>query len=405
MSMYEAESLVELSVYALDKSEDAELDRRSLIYNLYQLQQQFDTGFTHFRVMDILIKYHYVYTFPITSHPEYAKHKPWFDRLAAEKKFSFIFLSPLEAYDTDNNPVAGYANYDHTTQQYILYCDAGSILWEQMVANGTITGNDAIAPEEMNIFSVAHEIAELAGEQKDITLLGNWYQLLPYIVMMEDQEGNPINYKALEAILDIIVANDAINAETLPPADELPVGGELGKFCQWWYAAAGDKMKPTAEEEKEEEIDLETIPFTEQVEKSTAWYEQQVIHFLQTANNEIAELEEKGGDENAQARIYDLLQQGLTFAQKGLELSPNEPNLLMNQGSLYMLAGLLDKALASYDAALAVAPDNPNIHLNRAILFWQNDQLPEAIKSFEKVTELDPTNEFALQWLEMARKG
>jgi tetratricopeptide (TPR) repeat protein len=184
----------------------------------------------------------------------------------------------------------------------------------------------------------------------------------------------------------------------------LPVGGELGKFCQWWYAAAADKMKPTAE--PEEEVDLESIPFTEQVEKSAAWYEQQVIQHLQSANDAIGKLDEAGGgDENAHARIYEQLQQGLIYAAKGLELSPNEPNLLMNQGSIYMLLDQFDKALASYNAALASAPDNPNIHLNRAILFWQMEQIPASIDSFEKVLALEPSNEFARQWLEMAKKA
>lgn len=401
MSMHEVESLVELSVYTLDNSNDEQLDRRSLIYNLYKLQQQFDTGFTHFRVMELLIKYHYVYTFPITAHPEYTTYKDWFDNLAASKKFSFIFRQPTEAYDPESNPAAGYANFDHNTQTYTLYCDAGSLLWAAMVEKGLLTGNDAIAPETINVFSVAHEIAELAGEQKNATLLGIWYQLLPYIVMMEEQEGNPINYKALEAILDIVVANEAIDAATLPSTDDIPVGGELGKFCQWWYAPAADKMKQ-ATEETPEEIDLESIPFTEQVEKSAAWYEQQVVQLLHTANDAIANLE-NGGSEEANQQIYQQLLLALQYADKGLELSPNEPNLMMNKGSVHMLLSQFDKALAAYNVALELAPDNPNVHLNRAILFYQIDWTDKAISSFEKVLELDPGNEFAAQWLSTLR--
>ncbi|SEW54332.1 tetratricopeptide repeat protein [Chitinophaga arvensicola] len=397
MAMHEIETLVELSVYCLDKSQEEGLDRRSLFFNLYKLQQQFDTGFTHFRVMDLLIKYHFVYTFPITAHPDYSAHSAWFDALAASQKFSFIYQRPTEEWDQETNPVAGYANFDFPTQTYILYCDAGSALWASLVANGTLTGDDALVPEKIDTFSLAHEVAELAGEQKDKDLLGLWYQLLPYMVMQAEQEGEPIHYKALEAIQDLVVANDAIQEDGLPPADELPVGGELGKFCQWWYAPAADKMKPTAD--PEEEIDLEAVPFTEQVEKSAAWYEQQVVQILQEANSAIAEMEDNGPNDAIQQSVYSRLQEGLLYANKGLELAPAEAGLLMNKGSILMLLEQYDAALAVYNEALAIAPENPYVHLNRAVLFYHMEQIPAAIASFEQLLQLEPENEFAQQWL------
>ncbi|WP_079470332.1 tetratricopeptide repeat protein [Chitinophaga ginsengisegetis] len=405
MAMHEIETLVELSVLCLDKSQEEELDRRSLFFNLYKLQQQYDTGFTHFRVMDVLIKHHFVYTFPVTAHPAYAAHAAWFDALAASKKFSFIYEEPTAEWNQETNPVAGYANFDFATQSYILYCDAGSALWAAMVANGTLTGDDAIAPEKMDTFPLAHEVAEAAGEQKDKDVLGLWYQFLPYLVMEAEQEGEPIHYKALEAILELVVANDAIPDEGLPPADELPVGGELGKFCKWWYAPAADKMPATAPEEVEEEIDLETVPFTEQVDKSAAWYEQQVVQILQDANAAITHMEDSGPNEATQRNVYERLQQGLVYADKGLELSPGQPPLLMNKGSILMLLEQYDQALAVYNEALAIAPENPYVHLNRAVLFYHMERIPEAIASFEHLLQLEPGNEFAQQWLSHLKNG
>ncbi|CAL1519858.1 tetratricopeptide repeat protein [Chitinophaga sp. MM2321] len=399
MGMHEIESLVELSINCLDNSPNEEIDRRSLFYNLYKLQGQFDTGFTHFRVMDTLIKHHFVYTFPIAAHPAYLLHKAFFDALETSKKFSFIYIKPEEQWDAESNPVAGYANFDFPTQKYILYCDAGSPLWQELVNNHTLQGSDAEAPEPTDTFSLAHEVAEEAGRQKDKDLLGSWYQLIPYMVMQAEQEGEAINYKALEAILDLVLANDAIKEEGLPPADELPEGGELGKFCAWWYAPAADKMKPTADETPEEEIDLEAIPFTEKVEKSAAWYDQEVVKILQEANDAITYMEDHGPDADKQRSVEIRLIQGLEYAGKGLELSPGETSLLMNQGSLYMLLQQYENALASYDIALTIAPENPYIHLNRAILFYHMDQLPAAIASFERLLELEPENEFAQQWL------
>ncbi|MCW3467338.1 tetratricopeptide repeat protein [Chitinophaga nivalis] len=406
MSMHEVESLVELSVYALDNSQEEPLDRRSLFYNLYLLQNQFDTGFTHFRVMDILIKYHFVYPLPITAHPAYTQYSAHFDALAASKKFSFIYVNPIQEWDAESNPVAGYANFDHTTQQYILYADAGSTLWAGLVENGTLQGEDAVAPEHINVFNMAHEIAEIAGQQKDKGLLGLWYQLLPYIVMNTEQAGEPVHYKPLEAILDLVTANDAIEEAVLPPSDELPEGGELGKFCTWWYAPAADKMKTAAEMSAEEEkLDLEAVPFSEKVEKSAAWYEQQVANLLQEINHAITYLEENGPNEDIQKSVEGRLQLGIEYADKGLELAPNEPALLVNKGSLLMLLEKYPEALVCYDAALAIAPTNAYVHLNRAILYYHMNQIPAAIASFEQLLTLEPDNEFAQQWLAHLKNG
>lgn len=404
MSMHEVESWVELSVYCLDESPEEGLDRRSLFYNLYRVQQQFDTGFTHFRVMDTLIKHRFVYTFPISAHPAYEAHKAWFDALEASKKFSFIYEQPTAEWDAETNPVAGYANYDHNTNRYILYCDAGSLLWTDLVDNGTLTGKDAIAPEEIDVFTMSHEIAELAGEQKNTRLLASYYQLMPYIVMNAEQMNEPINYKALESILELVLANDAIDADTLPPSDELPIGGELGKFCEWWYAPAADKMKPGTDA-AEEEIDLENVPFSENVEKSAGWYEQQVVKILQEANAAITYMEDNGYNQDSQMGIINKLRLALQYANKGLELAPGEPNLMMNKGSIFMLLQLDEEALAIYDEVLKLAPNDPYVHVNRAVLFYNMDQLPNAIAAFEEVIKLEPGNEFAQQWLARLKNG
>ncbi|WP_143307054.1 tetratricopeptide repeat protein [Chitinophaga vietnamensis] len=398
MAMHEIESLIELSVYSLDNSQDEQLDKRSLFFNLYRLQSSFDTGFTHFRVMDILIKERFVYTFPLNAHPAYQQHQAFFDRLAATKKFSFIYTKPEHDWDEENNPVAGYANFDHNTQQYILYCDAGSPLWETLVANGALSGPDAKAPEDINVFEVALIVTEAAGEQKNKDTIGLWYLLLPYIVMMAEQEGMPVHYKALEAILDIVVANEAIPEEGLPPIDDIPVGGELGKFCTWWYAPAKDLMQQSAAPEAE--IDLEAIPFKENVEKSSTWYAQQVVALLESSTHGIQFMEDNGFNNDTYQGVLNKLAKALEYADKGLELAPGEPNLLMNKGSILMLQQQYEPALAVYDEALAQAPTNPYVHLNRAILFVHMDQIDNAKTAFERLLQLDPNNEFAQQWLD-----
>ncbi|RAJ87901.1 TPR repeat protein [Chitinophaga dinghuensis] len=401
MAMHEIESLVELSILCLDNSQDSQADYRSLFFNLYQLQDSFDTGFTHFRVMDTLVKHHYVYTFPITAHPTYLEHQAYFDHLAADQKFSFIYANPGKEWDATSNPVAGYANYDHATKQYILYCDAGSLLWSAMVATGTISGKDATAPEPMGFFHLALTIVEYAAKQDFTDLLSLWYLLLPYMVMQAEQDGIPLQKQDLETIFQIIISKNAIPQEGLPYIEDIPHGGELGEFCNWWYEPARQWM-PTAPETTEE-LDLDAIPFSQEVEKSATWYSQQVVTLMESVTHSIQFMEDNGENEDLRKSVEMRLESALQFANKGLEQAPTDASLLMNKGSVLMLQEKYPEAMESYDEAMKIAPNNPYVHLNRAILFYHMDQFKEAKASFERLLQLEPANEFGQQWLQHLR--
>lgn len=399
MSMHEIESLVEFSILSLD-SWDGRADRRSLFYNLYRLQEQFDTGFTHFRVMDALVRHHFVYTFPYTGHPQYTAHKAYFDQLAEGGKFSFIYEVPGQPWDAKTNPVAGYTFYDHDRQQYLLYCDAGSPLWKSMVDAHILQGDDAQPPHLLTLPQVVLAVATAAAAQQDTALLSQWYTLLPFIVMQQE-EDEPLHTDAdMQAVLQLILEHNAIDAGNLPPADELPEGGNFGDFCQWWYEPVKHLLPATAPEEAETPLDLDSIPFTTPTEKPLSAYEAEVALLLEEVNQAITELEEKGDDPQEQLRIETKLQQLLDTADKGLALAPDNMSLLVNKGSALMLTQQYEAALALYDKALLKTPEDPFLHLNRAILYFHMEKLGNAATAFRRVLELDPNNAFAIQWLQ-----
>lgn len=67
--MYEIEGLVEYSIKTLDKSQNKNLNKKTLIWNLYNnVQGSFDCSFTHFRVMDILLKNRFTNTINIQEY-------------------------------------------------------------------------------------------------------------------------------------------------------------------------------------------------------------------------------------------------------------------------------------------------------------------------------------------------
>ena len=69
MSMHEIEDLVEATIRTIDILDIPSHEKRQLIANCYRLQAYFDTSYTHFRLMDILLKNDYMQTFRIHNFP------------------------------------------------------------------------------------------------------------------------------------------------------------------------------------------------------------------------------------------------------------------------------------------------------------------------------------------------
>jgi hypothetical protein len=181
MSMHEIEDLVETSIRALATSTlRDQVDARSVCWWLYDFQNHWDTGFTHFRVMDSLLDFRFAYRFAFAQHPDYERERAYFDGLT---DFAFILVKPSEPsgkgfFDpvkgwTSANPVAGYYKAPY------LYCDAGSNLWARMAETGALTGNDALPPDpRMKITGAVLAVARAAEQQHDLRLISDWYAYL-----------------------------------------------------------------------------------------------------------------------------------------------------------------------------------------------------------------------------------
>jgi hypothetical protein len=177
MSMHEYEDLVESSIRELSTSGESQQRLRSLYFSLFEFEALFDTGFTHFRSMDLLLQARFVYTIPLEEHPEFFAHGPYFqDVKRSDKKVTFIKL-PGKGSD------GSYYSAPH------LYFDAGSILWRRLVELGRLSDADAEPPENIDVMTIALEVARLAERKGDPGLIGQWYRLLaPYILETELDE-------------------------------------------------------------------------------------------------------------------------------------------------------------------------------------------------------------------------
>ncbi|RUO33086.1 hypothetical protein [Aliidiomarina soli] len=232
MSMHEFEDLVETSIRCLDQAgQHDSMELRTLFYNLYQFQEAWDTGFTHLRVLDILLKHKFVYQFEPTQHPDYSAHQAFFDNV---RDFTFVGLHPEQRWNGDTNPTAGYIDPPY------LYCDAGSPLWQQFVTSGVLTGDDAIPPAKLDMADLAKEVVVAGRAQNNRELISLWYTALGvdlWSFRAEDALDAAKSNRSIIAIREIAMETKALDIDPgygllqQPPPDAV----KGYPFLSWWF--------------------------------------------------------------------------------------------------------------------------------------------------------------------------
>jgi len=191
MSMHEIEYLVQNTVRRLDAvGPDHTLDLRTLFWNLFDYQSNYDTGITFFGVATALVRHRYLYPFPVEKHPDFERCPEYFTSLK-EESFEEIPIDPAKPWTSKTNMTAGYywdpvrkwglerclekGWGDFTKPQ--VYCEAGSPLWERWVANQTLTGADAVRPQKLDRAEFFHILMKEIVRQNDLDLAAEWYQM------------------------------------------------------------------------------------------------------------------------------------------------------------------------------------------------------------------------------------
>ena len=219
MSMHEIEALIEDSVRMLDASSVAlPLDLRSMFWQLYEYQYQFDTGLTEFRVRDLLVKHRYFYRFECAQHPDYERYRDFFDNLKPGTVDSIGSdpSRPICSRHQDRktkewieaNPLAGYVQAPH------LYCEVGSLLWKRFVALGVLTGQDAQpADPKVRLMDTVLAVVSAAEQAHDVDLIALWHVvLLVYLCGLDfDTLLNDAAFIEFLAVVARTHAHDAIS--------------------------------------------------------------------------------------------------------------------------------------------------------------------------------------------------
>lgn len=234
MSMHEFEDLVEASVRTLARStRHSRNELRALYWNLYEFEALWDTGFTQFRVLDLLMAAHYTYRFDLSEHPYYQRFADFFQGL---NTFSFLNVHPKEKWNAEKNPVAGYCEPPY------LYCDVNSPLWYHFVQQGVLTGEDALFVERQDPLDLASTVVEDAFIQQNFGLIAEWYTLLaPYLLSTFDEKD--INkLMALPSLTHIKQRFYQTEAHNVQLCDygflRRPIPDEVDSaLLSWWFQA------------------------------------------------------------------------------------------------------------------------------------------------------------------------
>ena len=79
----------------------------------------------------------------------------------------------------------------------------------------------------------------------------------------------------------------------------------------------------------------------------------------------------------------------------GIVLDPNNVDIQLSLGDLYMAQNDLDKAIKTYCDAISVEPENYLTYAKTGLALWEKDYLEESIVAFHKSIELNPNFEIA----------
>ena len=98
MSMHEIEDLIESTIRTIDTLDIPSSEKRQLFANCYRAQAYFDTSYTHFRLMEVLLRNDYMQTFRLHNFPPARKY-PEYYQLLQDQDFEYIYEHPENDQD------------------------------------------------------------------------------------------------------------------------------------------------------------------------------------------------------------------------------------------------------------------------------------------------------------------
>lgn len=234
MAMHEIEGLVECSVSTLASYAPDHPQRRSICYSLYELQKQFDCGYTVLRVDDELEKLGFLYHVSPDSLPEPERS----EALSLREEGGFL---------------AGDTYFDYESQTCCV--TAGSRLWKKLCNLGILPESACEELEELELFDLAEAIASLAakglseGDEKQADTLGLWYALFPALCMVygyDDDEAKVPSPERVQNLLSLLSKPEAFqSAKHLVGVQDMEDIDDMQPYLSGWFVPYEENKRNT----------------------------------------------------------------------------------------------------------------------------------------------------------------
>jgi len=95
------------------------------------------------------------------------------------------------------------------------------------------------------------------------------------------------------------------------------------------------------------------------------------------------------------AEIKGNIEAAVSTYQAGLILDPNNYDLYLSLGDVFMASYDIDSAIRTYCDAIMLNPDDYRGYSKAGIALWEKDYLEEALVAFHKSVDINPDNEYA----------
>lgn len=95
------------------------------------------------------------------------------------------------------------------------------------------------------------------------------------------------------------------------------------------------------------------------------------------------------------AEVKGNMEAAVSTYQAGIILDPNNYDLIISLGDVYMASYDLDSAIRTYCDAITLSPEDARGYSKAGIALWEKDYVEEALVSFHKAIDINPDNAYA----------
>lgn len=228
MSQHAIEDLIEDTVHLIDAATLPDAAKRDYLAALYGIQYYYDTSYTHFRVMHILLNHGFVYRLPLDTYPAHTTKK---------------VTIPGWLEDETTGELARIEQEEDGT---FIYVDAGSTSWKILCEKGLLPGDACNAVTPIPITRLVYHLAQEAEKQAQQTLLTQWYGLLVNGYLqgtLGEAEGLSSN------LYDLITHKDLLQLRTIAQRNNVKRNRNIDEDLRLPVLSEEAKMADTPDKE------------------------------------------------------------------------------------------------------------------------------------------------------------